>query len=164
MLAPATRPEGARLMTKTDLSEVVALRKQVADLKESAAVRRRVEVAIRASEELARATLADCPVPLCRLDESGKLLVANEALAKLLGYESRHDFQELVSILGLFVDPGQFARIREAACGHTGDCDLITGFRLKGGGVHQAASRIRRGESPPSYTIVVWEPRFGGID
>ena len=148
-------------MSKADLEiENRSLRKQVADLKEAAAVRWRLEAAIRASEELARATLDDCPIPLWRLDESGKLLVANEALARLLGYASRYELQELVPVLGLFADPDQFACIRESTAGRP-TLEIIAALRRKDGAIHQAPTRItRRVDAPPAYTFVVWEAGY----
>jgi len=144
-------------MSKVDLEiEVRSLRKQVADLKEAAAVRWRLEAAIRASEELARAALEDCPVPLWRLDESGKLLVANEALARLLGYASRYELQELVPVLGLFADPDQFACVRESTAGRP-VLEIVASLRRKDGAILQAATRVaRKADSPPAYTFVAW--------
>ena len=137
--------------------EIRALRKQVADLKEAATVRWRLEAAIRASEELARATLEDCPIPLWRLDESGKLLVANEALAQMLGYASRHELQELVPVLGLFASPDQFGCIREAITGDPGR-EVVAALRRKDGEVNQALARVTRAESPRCYTFAAWDP------
>lgn len=144
-------------MSKNDLQiEVTALRKQVADLKEAAAVRHRLESALRASEELVRATLEQCPIPLWRMDEGGKVLVANQALAWLLGYQSRHELQELVPVLGLFANPGQFDCIRESAARQRG-VEVIVGLRRKDGTTVQALTRVTRGESPAAYTFAVWE-------
>lgn len=145
-------------MSKSELQiEVTALRKQVADLKEAAAVRWRLESALRASEELVRSTLDDCPIPLCRLDESGKLMLANPALARLLGYGSRHELLELVPVLGLFADPSQFACIKKSTAKQSG-LEMIAGLRRKEGEICQALIRLNRSGSPPVYTIAVWEP------
>ncbi|MEP7324462.1 MAG: PAS domain-containing protein [Gemmatimonadota bacterium] len=145
-------------MSKTNSEiEIKALKKQVADLKDAAAVRRRVEDALRASEELARATLESCPVPLWRLDENEKLLMANEALARLLGYESRYEVQQLVPILGLFTSPDQFGCVRQSSMGQP-NLEIVVALRRKDGTVCQALTRITRAESPPSFIFVVWEP------
>ena len=53
---------------KQDLiNEVVGLRKQIADLKEAAVARRRVEDALRASEEHYRALVEQAPAGICRV-------------------------------------------------------------------------------------------------
>lgn len=146
-------------MSKTNFEiEIRALRKQVADLKEAATVRWRLEAAIRASEELARATLVDCPIPLWRLDEGGKLLVANEALARLLGYASRHELQELVPVLGLFSNADQFPCIRASAAVRE-SLEIVLVLRRKDGAPCRALTRITGAESPPAYTFAVWESR-----
>lgn len=159
---PPVRP-GAALSSFTGMSransdiEIRALRKQVADLKDAAAVRRRLETALRDAEELARATLEQCPIPLWRLDESGKLLLANEALARLLGYASRHELQELVPVLGLFANGEQLRCIREFTAGQQG-VEIIAALRRKDGEVYHGLTRVTRADSPRSYTFVVWEP------
>jgi PAS domain S-box-containing protein len=160
---PVVRP-GPGLTSFTGMSranseiELRALRKQVEDLKDAAAVRRRLESALRDAEQLARAAVEDCPIPLWRLDESGKLIVANEALARLLGYASRYELQELVSVLGLFADPDQFDCIREATAGRL-TLEIVAALRRKDGAILQASTRVaRKADSPPAYTFVAWEP------
>jgi PAS domain-containing protein len=84
------------------IDEVLALRKQVADLKEAGSARRRVEEALRASEEQYRTLVEGLAAPVCRLDALGGLLVANAALAALLGYRSKGEMVELAGVLGFF--------------------------------------------------------------
>jgi PAS domain S-box-containing protein len=154
---------GAGLTSLTGMSranseiELRALRKQVSDLKDAAAVRRRLESALRDAEQLARATLEDCPIPLWRLDETGKLLMANEALARLLGYSSRHELLELVPVLGLFANGDQLRCIDESTAGQQG-LEIIVALRRKSGEVYHGLTRVTRAEAPLSYTFVVWEP------
>jgi len=142
--------------SKSDLAiEVVALRKQVADLKDAAAARRRVEDALRASDELARATLEDCPVPLCRLDGSGRVLYANTAFAEWLGYASRREFLELVSVMGLFVVETPWSSLPDRTSPWSDPTELPGAFRSKEGPPLQAWVRVSRGETPLVYTMVV---------
>ena len=97
---------------KQDLiNEVAALRKQVADLKESMAARRRVEDALRAAEEQMR-TLADgAPVGLCLFSPSGTPLAANRPFARLLGYDSPSELLRVASSLGVFANHDEQCRV-----------------------------------------------------
>ncbi len=104
---------------KQDLiNEVIGLRKQVDDLKTSFTARRRVEDAVRGSDELHRSLLDCLPASVGCLDGSGHLLVGNRALADRLGYDSKSDLIELSHALGLFTDLGEekrvLARLRSA--------------------------------------------------
>ena len=74
---------------KQDLiSEVIALRKQMADLREAMTARRRVEDALRLSEEQLRMLVDAAPVGLCLFRPNGTPLVTNRPFARLLGYDS----------------------------------------------------------------------------
>ena len=106
---------------KSVSTEIIALRKQVADLKESALERRRVEDALREAELLHRATLDEAPVPILRVGPGGQVLYANPAFLQLLGYQSRHEFKTVGELRGVFVDldvvgklmGGEQERVRE---------------------------------------------------
>lgn len=147
-------------MGKTDLqTEVMALRKQVADLKEAAAVRRRLENAIRDALELTRTTLEDCPIPLARLDQQGRLVLGNSALARFLGYVSRSELMELNPVLGLFADPSQQPGILEALeADPDGFAEMVGVFRTKEGDARPAMLRVKKVSSPDGYLFGVLEP------
>jgi PAS domain-containing protein len=102
---------------KTPPSEVVGLKKQVADLKESAIARRRVEDALRSAEELHRSTLDEAPAGILRLDRSGRLLYANLAFISTLGYHDRQDFRTIGELRGIFVNDEEARRVVELASG-----------------------------------------------
>ena len=119
MLAPEVRsvpllPFSMRDQHKSKLGlvdEVVGLRKQVEDLKASANTRRRVEDALRQADEFHRRLLDALPVAVGCLDSGGHLLLANQALAELLGYGSRSELMELGDMLGVFADPFETKRV-----------------------------------------------------
>lgn len=97
---------------KQDLiHEVVGLRKQIADLKAAAVSRRRVEDALRESEERYRVLIEQAPAGICRINHSGDLLAANSAFAAMLGYASRAEAVELAKVTGLFADTGERERV-----------------------------------------------------
>jgi PAS domain-containing protein len=102
---------------KAPSDEIVSLRKQVADLKESALARRRVEDALRDAEMLHRATLDEAPAGIVRLDSSGRVLYANLAFVKTLGYESRQDFNTIGALRGVFLNAEEARRAFELAAG-----------------------------------------------
>lgn len=88
--------------SKQHLDELIALRKQVADLKGEAAARRRVEDALRRSEAWHRSLVERCPVALGEIDATGYLLFANDAFARRLGYSSKAELLALGTGMTLF--------------------------------------------------------------
>jgi PAS domain-containing protein len=82
--------------------EVVALRKQVNDLKDAAVVRRRVEDALRLSEEKCRALVEDAPVGLAHIPGSRQPLRVNAVFAALLGYADAAEFRTRGGLTSLF--------------------------------------------------------------
>ena len=113
--------------------EVAGLRKQVADLKAEMVVRRRVEDALRHSEEQLRALGDSAPAGLCLLHAAGTVRAANLPFARLLGYESTAELQRLSEAIGLFAAPEELGRVlamaRDAEQGMAG-----VQFRRKDGG------------------------------
>jgi PAS domain-containing protein len=91
--------------------EVTALRKQVADLKAEMVVRRRVEDALRLSEEQLRALADWAPAGLGIIRPSGAVRSANLPFARLLGYESAAELQRLGEVLGIFGGPEELERL-----------------------------------------------------
>jgi PAS domain S-box-containing protein len=91
--------------------EVAALRKQVADLKAEMVVRRRVEDALRLSEEQLRALADSAPAGLCIIRQGGTVRSANLPFARLLGYESAVELQRLSDVLGIFAAPDELERV-----------------------------------------------------
>jgi PAS domain S-box-containing protein len=91
--------------------EVIALRKQVADLKAEMVVRRRVEDALRQSDEQLR-TLADsAPAGLCIVRPGGAVRAANLPFARLLGYQSAAELQRLSEMFGVFAGAEERDRV-----------------------------------------------------
>jgi PAS domain-containing protein len=97
---------------KQDLiNEVVALRKQVSDLQDAMAARRRVEDALRHSEEQLR-TLLDCsPLGLGLFRSDGTPVAANGPLARMLGYDSPAELVRVGGVLGVFTGQEEVARL-----------------------------------------------------
>jgi PAS domain S-box-containing protein len=99
---------------KQDLiNEVVALRKQVADLRDAMASRQRVEDALRHSEEQLRALTDGSPVGLCMLLPSGGPLAVNRPFARMLGYDSPGELLTVGNVLGVFATREEQARLTE---------------------------------------------------
>ena len=91
--------------------ELAGLRKQVADLKAEMVVRRRVEDALRHSEEELRALGDSAPTGLCLLRPGGTVRVANLPFARLLGYDSAAELQRLSETIGLFSGPEELSQV-----------------------------------------------------
>jgi PAS domain S-box-containing protein len=97
---------------KQDLiNEVTALRKQVADLKDAMSARRRVEDALRQSEEQLRSLADAVPVGLCLFRRNGSPIVANRPFARLLGYDSPAELLRVGEPLGIFANRDEEIRV-----------------------------------------------------
>ena len=90
------------------VQELTDLRKQVGDLKQAAAERRRVEDGLRHDRDLLRSLLDQAPHPLCLLTTAGAPLLANHAFARMLGYTSAGELVRLGSDLGVVLGDGAF--------------------------------------------------------
>lgn len=123
------------------IEELVALRKQVNDLRQAAHERQRVETALRESEARYRAWLEELPVATARLSNEGRLAGANEALAQLLGYADRAELLQLAPVLGLWADRDQELRLAPF---------LREGRAFRG----EAALRAKDGERIPALAQV----------
>jgi PAS domain S-box-containing protein len=91
--------------------EVTALRKQVADLKAEMVVRRRVEDALRLSEQQLRALADSAPAGLCIIRPGGTVRSANLPFARLLGYDSPAELARLSEVLGVFAGREELERV-----------------------------------------------------
>lgn len=99
---------------KQDLiNEVVALRKQVTDLREAMAARRRVEDALRSSEEQLRELADGSPAGLCLVSLNGTPLAANRPFARMLGYDSPAELLSMGHVQGMFANREEQARVSE---------------------------------------------------
>jgi PAS domain S-box-containing protein len=128
--------------------EVAGLRKQVADLRAEMVIRRRVEDALRHSEEQLRALGDSAPTGLCLVRPGGTVRTANLPFARLLGYESVAELQRLSEAVGLFAAPEELSQV--LALGRNGE-QWMAGvrFRRKDGSSQALAvigTRCREGD------------------
>ncbi len=79
------------------------LRKQVADLKQAAVERRRVEEGLRHDRDQLRMLLDQAPHPLCLMTPDGTPLLANRPFVELLGYASLGELVRIGGDLGVVV-------------------------------------------------------------
>jgi PAS domain S-box-containing protein len=98
------------------ITEAIALRKQVVDLREAMADRRRVEDALRHSEEQLRTLLDGCPAGLCLLRSGGGPIAANRWFSRLLGYDSVGELLAMASSFGVFATRDEQDRMIECVC------------------------------------------------
>lgn len=87
------------------INELNNLRKQVADLKQAAAERRRLEDALRREEGLLRELIDRAPVRLCLLAPSGAPLLASSSFARMLGYSSPGELVRASGAPGALLPP-----------------------------------------------------------
>jgi PAS domain-containing protein len=125
---------------KQDLiNELVGLRKQVVDLREAMADRRRVEDSLRHSEAQLRALVDGSPVGLCLFRVDGTVTAANRPFAAMLGYDSVAELLSVGNVLGVFATGEEYARTLElVAAVERRSFDVI--FRCRSGGPR--ASRV----------------------
>lgn len=91
---------------KQDLiNEVVGLRKQVSDLQDAMAARRRVEDALRHSEEQLRTLIDYSPLGLGLFQLDGKPVAVNRPLTRMLGYDSPAELVRVGGVVGVFAGP-----------------------------------------------------------
>ena len=93
------------------ITEVVGLRKQIADLREAMTARRRVEDALRQSEAQLHALVDSAPVGLCLFKPNGTPINANRPFARLLGYDSVAELLRVGDTLGVFGSREEQARV-----------------------------------------------------
>jgi PAS domain-containing protein len=144
---------------KAPSSEIISLRKQVADLKESATARRRVEDALREAEMLHRSTLDEAPAGIIRLAAAGRVLYANHAFVKVLGYENRQDFNTIGVLRGVFLNAEEARRVFELA---TGPVAEIVVHCLRRDGGTEALRLLVGGNEGGAVTLVQPGPGLPG--
>jgi PAS domain S-box-containing protein len=136
---------------KQDLiGEVVALRKQVADLQDARAARQRVEGALRYSEEQLRMLVDGAPVGLCLFRSDGELAAANRPFARMLGYDSAAELLSVAGVLGVFASREEQARLVQ---------NLTEAEEFCG----EARFRRKSGRPLPSWAMGSVHPEDGGI-
>jgi PAS domain S-box-containing protein len=128
--------------------EITGLRKQVVDLKDAMTARRRVEDALRNTEELLRALVDGAPVGLCRFRLDGTLLTANRRFARILGYDSPAELQALSAVIGVFASREEQWRALESA-----EAVRDTLFRRKDG--CRRAHAVIAGEPSESQAVTL---------
>jgi PAS domain-containing protein len=144
------------IMSKSLASlEVLALQKQINDLKEAAVAQRRLEMALRDAADFARAALDDSPIPLSKLTGDGKVVYANEAMVGFLGYASRKELLDLVPILGIVVDGQELMGLCQALPEPPAFVETTGVFRIKDGSNRTAHLRLRRGAQKSDFTLAI---------
>lgn len=142
---------------KQDLiNEVVALRKQVTDLREGMVARRRIEEALRHSEERLRALVDGAPVGLCHFKPDGALMAASAPFARMLGYDSPAELLSVSQVLGIFATGAERARVVqliERGGGRVGDVL----FRRKDGGSYASWVIGAACKDPDAVALVALE-------
>lgn len=135
--------------------EVLALQKQINDLKEAAVAQRRVEQALRDAADFARDALDDSPFPLCKLDEGGKVVYANQAMVGFLGYASRKELLDLLPILGMLPDGKEITGLCMALPDPPAFVEAMEVFRRKDGSTRPAQLRLRRGAQRSDFSLAI---------
>jgi PAS domain-containing protein len=142
---------------KQDLiHEVTGLRKQILDLKDAMVARRRVEDALRDAEAMLRSLTDGAPVGLCLFRRDGTPLTTNCPFARMLGYDSPAELQRIGSVLGMFANREEQARVLGSVGNGKGPVPGAL-FRSKDGG-HRLL-RVMAAECPDhdSIALVVFE-------
>jgi PAS domain S-box-containing protein len=77
--------------------------------------RKKSEEALRRSESRYRSIIESAPYGVCRVDQSGRIVMANSAFATMLGYQSSKDVIGLNSGADVYLNPMEQQRAREYA-------------------------------------------------
>jgi PAS domain-containing protein len=135
--------------------ELTDLRKQVADLKHSAAERRRIEDGLRRESELLRALVDTAPATLCLRLPARELLIANQTFATLLGYSSAGEMVRIARELGLFANGQDLGWLADESQGKGVSIDVD--FRTKDGAQIILPVIRSAGIDPNLLTLAVYE-------
>jgi PAS domain S-box-containing protein len=141
---------------KQDLvHEVTGLRKQILDLKEAMVARRRVEDALREAESRLRSLTDGAPVGLCLFRRDGTPLIANAPFARMLGYDSPAELQDIGGVLGIFATPEE--RRRVLGCSERGAGSVEEAmFRHKDGSRLRLSAMAAPCAEQDSVTLVIY--------
>jgi PAS domain-containing protein len=142
---------------KHDLvNDLVALRKQVADLRDEMAGRRRVEEALRHSEEQLRVLIDATPAGLCLLTLHGVPFAASAQFARMLGYDSPAELLRVSPVVGLFTSSAERLRVVQAIeRGEERVGDVL--FRRKDGSPRASWTMGAVRRDPAAVALVVLE-------
>jgi PAS domain S-box-containing protein len=142
---------------KQDLiHEVTGLRKQILDLKEAMAARRRVEDALRDAEARLRSLTDGAPVGLCLFRRDGTPLTANGPFARMLGYDSPAELQRVGGVLGIFATPEEQSRVLDCVRTGTGSVPSAS-FRHKNGSRLSLSALAAACVEHDSVTLVIYD-------
>ena len=119
-------------------------------LKRHIRVQRRVEAALRESEERLRVAFATFPDAISMTRADGTLAAVNEGFARLSGWSEAEAIGKTTEELGLWADPGQRARFLEGIRQGTPVQTLEAAFRRRDGrlatGLISASALLVNGE------------------
>ncbi len=123
-------------------------------VKEDISERKRAEEALRKSEEESRRLIAEAAEGIFRISPEGKFILANPAVARILGYRSADEFVASISDAGLQVweNPEEHQQMKrlieeqEAVRGH--ECQ----FRRKDGTTIWVSLNARKSPGPDGRT------------
>jgi PAS domain S-box-containing protein len=95
--------------------------------------RKQASEALRLSEVSFRSVIENAPYGIYRAQASGKLLLANPALQKMLGYESQAELLQLNLITDVYLDPLEHKRVNEIFTNQKEFTDVQVDWKRKDG-------------------------------
>jgi two-component system cell cycle sensor histidine kinase/response regulator CckA len=95
--------------------------------------RKQASEALRLSEVSFRSVIENAPYGIYRAQASGKLLLANPALQKMLGYESQAELLQLNLTTDVYLDPVEHKRVNEIFTNQKEFTDVQVDWKRKDG-------------------------------
>jgi two-component system cell cycle sensor histidine kinase/response regulator CckA len=95
--------------------------------------RRQASEALRLSEVSFRSVIENAPYGIYRAQASGKLLLVNPALQKMLGYESQAELLQLNLTTDVYVDPLEHQRVNDLFTNQKDFTDVQVDWKRKDG-------------------------------
>jgi len=95
--------------------------------------RKQASEALRLSEVSFRSVIENAPYGIYRAQASGKLLLANPALQKMLGYESQAELLQLNLTTDVYLDPLEHKRVNEIFTNQKEFTDVQVDWKRKDG-------------------------------
>jgi two-component system cell cycle sensor histidine kinase/response regulator CckA len=119
--------------TSSVIGDVSGVPEKLVIVNRDITARKLASEALRLSEVSFRSVIENAPYGIYRAQASGKLLLANPELQKMLGYESQAELLELNLTADVYVDPLEHQRVNELFANQKEFTDVQVDWKRKGG-------------------------------
>ena len=119
--------------TSSVIGDVSGVPEKLVIVNRDITARRQASEALRLSEVSFRSVIENAPYGIYRAQASGKLLLVNPALQKMLGYESHTELLQLNLTTDVYVDPLEHQRVNDLFTNQKDFTDVQVDWKRKDG-------------------------------